>query len=179
MSCLYAGQLGRVIACDRNLEADPRRGLRGAKAQHTERLLLGAADRDGNLYVCDLQKGTPNATPSPDCMASSAALARTASSTKTFADFLVGGGLALDSKGCLYVSDTARMGFMDAVHNWAIGRGPKWKRGEAVIRSQSDLAYLVKFPPGARAGSDAEIWAHRGVSRWAAAAKSALFPPTA
>lgn len=34
-----------------------------------------------------------------------------------------------------------------------------------MIRAQSDLAYLVKFPPsGGQRGTETELWAHRGVS---------------
>ncbi|MGI6416959.1 MAG: hypothetical protein ACOX1P_14925 [Thermoguttaceae bacterium] len=164
---LYASQLGRVIACDRNLKPIPGVDFAEQKPSSRSGFLLGAVDRDGSLYVCDLRKGDAQRNTEPGLHG---VVRRFGPDGKLHEDdvcrtFLVGGGLAMDSKGCLYVSDTARMGFMDAVHNWAIGRGPKWKRGEEAIRSQSDLAYLVKFPPrGGARGSDAEIWAHRGVS---------------
>ena len=128
---------------------------------------LGAVDAEGNLYVSDVKKGEKlrNIQPglhglvrvyAPDGSVKNEALCQT---------YLADAGLARDSKGCIYVTDTARMGFMDAVHNWSVRRGPKWQRGGKEIRCQSHLAYLVKFPPtGGTRGTDAELWAHRGVS---------------
>ena len=78
------------------------------------------------------------------------------------------GGLAMDSKGCIYVMDTCRGQFQFVAHD--VGRRllegwPLWERGNKTILNQSDLGYLVKFAPGGgKRCTDAELWAHRGAS---------------
>ena len=128
---------------------------------------FGAVDRAGTLYVSTLRKGD-KARGYPGGLHGLVSQYGPDGSLKKVdycQTFLPDGALAMDSRGCLYVTDTVKMGFIDSVHNWAVGRGPKWKRGGHVIRSQSEIAYLVKFPPtGGIRGTDTELWAHRGVS---------------
>jgi hypothetical protein len=79
------------------------------------------------------------------------------------------GGMAVDSKGCIYVMDTCKAQFQYVAHDVGRlkydGKTPDWKRGEKRIHNQSDMTYLVKFSPeGGKRGTEAELWAHRGAS---------------
>lgn len=164
---LFVSEAKRLSCFDLDLNEKRGGGFPIGAATGRPGVNLGALDGDGNLHVSDLRQGSKSRGTepglhgvvkklSPDGRLVQEDFCRT---------FLPDGGLAMDRAGCLYVTDTCRMGFMDAVHNWAIGRGVKWKRGKKVIRGQSDLAYLVKFPPGGgQRGTDTELWAHRGVS---------------
>jgi len=164
---LFVARNARLFCCDLDLNEMKDTAFSSDKPAARWGGNLGAADAAGNLYVSDLAPGVQqrNTEPGlhgrvkvygPDGKLRMDDLCRT---------FLADGGVAIDSRGFLYVTDTCRMGFMDAVHNWSVARGPKWKRGGKVIRAQSDLAYLVKFPPtGGQRGTETELWAHRGVS---------------
>jgi len=164
---LFASQSARLHCLDLDLDEQEDFELSGQKAVARGGMNLGAVDAAGNLYVSDLKKGVPQRNTKPDHYGVVRQYGPHGELKKRdyCETFLADGGLAIDSQGCLYIADTCRMGFMDAVHNWSVMRGPKWKRGQKVIRAQSDLAYLVKFPPGGGCrGKDTELWAHRGVS---------------
>lgn len=79
------------------------------------------------------------------------------------------GGIAVDSKGCIYVMDTCRAQFQYVAHDVGRlkydGRTPFWKRGEKQIQNQSEMTYLVKFSAdGGKRGTESELWAHQGAS---------------
>ena len=162
---LFVCQNKRLVCHDLDLRTDPT--FKPVTGNGRYGVNLGVVDAQGNLYVSDVKKGEKlrNIAPglhglvrvyAPDGSVVKEDLCRT---------YLADASVVRDSKGCIYVTDTARMGFMDAVHNWSVRRGPKWQRDGKEIRCQSHLAYVVKFPPtGGTRGTDAEQWAHRGVS---------------
>jgi hypothetical protein len=74
----------------------------------------------------------------------------------------VPGSIAADSKGNLYLADVPIADIRAASHD--MPKTPFFRSGRH-IDAQSDVAYLVKFPPaGGTRCSNAELWAHRGVS---------------
>jgi hypothetical protein len=107
--------------------------------------------------------------------------------------FHPGGSAAFDSHGSLYVTDLCE-GSFGIIHGplyfgyrkraavvspesarqypwmYKYDPGPSidpWglRRGGAVIRRQSEIAYLLKFPPeGGNRLSERELWAHAGIS---------------
>ena len=86
--------------------------------------------------------------------------------------FVGGAGLALDSKGCIYAFDQISVGGWHA-HNFPVSFqcGPshykrlELRRGSRPMWHLSEFTYLVKFGPnGGKRATEAELWAHRGVS---------------
>ncbi len=157
---------GRNLVCtDLDLQPDPT--FQTVTGNGRYGVNLGAVDAQGNLYVTDIREGAELRGIAPGLHGVVRVLAPDGSDVRTdlCRTFLADGGVARDSKGNIYVTDTAKMGFMDAVHDWEVRRGRKWQRDGKELRCQSHIAYLVKFPPGGGSrGTDAELWAHRGVS---------------
>jgi hypothetical protein len=106
--------------------------------------------------------------------------------------FHPGGSAARDSRGNLYVTDLCEGGFVPLVHGPSFftyrKRAPKFdpqpkldplnlRRGNAVIQSQSEMGFLLKFPPaGGDRLSENELWAHAGISPHAGGGCSCNWP---
>jgi hypothetical protein len=84
--------------------------------------------------------------------------------------FNTGGGAAMDSKGFFYAVELPMTSWVNVVHNFAAAIGDKSfgqepRRAGARIRTQSGFAHLVKMDAkGGARNTEAELWAHRGVS---------------
>jgi len=140
--------------------------------------LFAGIDREGYLYVRDAERGERwhKATPTedkphagvvrryrPDGGIDEEAHARL---------FNTGGGVAMDSRGHLYAVELPRVPWGTVVHDFqaAIGHReleqvPLPSRGGRPIRTQSGLGHVVKLAAdGGERDSEAELWAHRGVS---------------
>ena len=86
--------------------------------------------------------------------------------------FFTGGGTAMDSRGAFYAVELPLVPWGTVVHDFqaaighrALEQVPLPRRGDAPIRTQSGLGYVVKIDAGGGdRDTDAEQWAHRGVS---------------
>jgi hypothetical protein len=139
---------------------------------------LTGVDAQGNIYVRDADRGQRwhKATPAPG--KPHAGVIRKYTSDGAIADeahcrlFFTGGGARMDSKGCFYAVElplvpwgTVVHDFQAAIGHQAIGQVPLPRRGEEEIRTQSGLGHVVKIDAaGGARQTDAEQWAHRGVS---------------
>ncbi|MDY0170376.1 MAG: hypothetical protein RBS80_27775 [Thermoguttaceae bacterium] len=140
--------------------------------------LLAGMDAQGNLYVRDADKGQPwhKATPTPKNH--HAGVIRKYAPDGTIADtaycrlFNTGGGVTMDSAGNLYAVELPLVPWTTVVHDFqaAIGhktleQAPLPKRGQRPIRTQSGFGHVVKLDAGGGSrDTEAELWAHRGVS---------------
>jgi hypothetical protein len=140
--------------------------------------LLAGMDAQGNLYVRDADKGQPWHKATPTEKNPHAGVIRKYAPDGTIADeafcrlFNTGGGVARDSKGNFYAVELPPVPWATVVHDFqaAIGHKsleqvPLPKRGGQPIRTQSGFGHVVKLDArGGARNTDAELWAHRGVS---------------
>jgi hypothetical protein len=140
--------------------------------------LLAGMDARGNLYVRDADKGQRwhKATPTdtnphagvirkygPDGLIQDQAYCRLLNT---------GGGVTMDSRGNFYAVELPRVPWTTVVHDFqaAIGHReveqvPLPRRGTMPIRTQSGFGHVVKLDAGGgQRNTEAELWAHRGVS---------------
>jgi hypothetical protein len=140
--------------------------------------LLAGTDAEGNLYVRDAEKGQRwhKATPTeknpfagairkygPDGSIIEQAYGRL---------FNTGGGVTMDSQGNFYAVELPRVPWGTVVHDFqaaighrAVEQVPLPRRGDKPIRTQSGFGHVVKLDAGGGArDTEAELWAHRGVS---------------
>lgn len=140
--------------------------------------LLAGFDQDGHLYVRDAEKDQKwhKATPT-DSNATPGVIRRYTPEGRIATEahcrlFNTGGGVTMDSRGHFYAVELPRMPWASVVHDFqaAIGhqeleQTPLPTRGGRPVRTQSGLAHVVKMDAqGGARDSDAELWAHRGVS---------------
>jgi hypothetical protein len=138
--------------------------------------LLAGVDAEGNFYVRDAARGQSWHKAGPTSKIPCAGVIRKYGPDGSVRDeavcrlFNTGGGVAMDSHGCFYAVELPQTRWVDVVHNFAAAIGdPSFgkepRRGGTRILTQSGFTHLVKMD--ARGGSrntDAELWAHRGVS---------------
>ena len=138
--------------------------------------LFAGMDSAGNLYVRDAARNRPwhKATPTDDSPC--AGVIRKYGPDGKIADeavcrlFSTGGGVAMDSRGSLYAVELPLINWLNVVHNFAAAIGDKSfgkepRRGKTRIRTQSGFTHLVKMDAkGGARNTNAEFWAHRGVS---------------
>jgi hypothetical protein len=137
---------------------------------------LVGADGEGHLYVRDAARGQRWHKATPTEKDPFAGVIRKYGPDGSILDeaygrlFNTGGGAARDSRGDFYVAELPRTDWNRVVHNFqaAIGAssiGPLPRRGAAPVRTQSGFSHVVKLRArGGARDSDAELWAHRGVS---------------
>lgn len=138
--------------------------------------LLAGKDAGGNLYVRDADRGQKWHKATPTDKVPCAGVIRKYAADGTIADEAycrlhnTGGGVAMDSRGFFYAVELPRTNWNDVVHNFtaAIGQqsfGAVPSRGDVPIRTQSGFTHVVKMDArGGARDTDAELWAHRGVS---------------
>jgi len=139
---------------------------------------LVGMDADGNLYVRDAARAQSWHKATPSEKDPCAGVIRKYAPDGTIADeaycrlFNTGGGATMDSRGCFYAVELPRVRWHTVVHDFqaaighkSIDQVPVPRRGDAPIRTQSGFTHLVKLAAaGGARDTDAELWAHRGVS---------------
>ncbi len=140
--------------------------------------LLAGMDAEGNLYVRDAEKGQRWHKATPTEKNPYAGVIRKYGPDGSILDhaycrlFNTGGGVTMDSQGNFYAVELPRVAWGTVVHDFqaAIGHQtldqvPLPRRGENLIRTQSGFGHVVKLDAGGGArDTEAEHWAHRGVS---------------
>jgi hypothetical protein len=137
---------------------------------------LAGMDAVGNLYVRDAALGPRSHKAGPTDKDPCAGVIRKYGPDGAVLDgafcrlFNTGGGATMDSRGNFYVVELPLTKWGSVVHDFqaAIGAAsirPLLRRGGTPIRTQSGFAHVVKIDArGGTRDSDAELWAHRGVS---------------
>ncbi|MGI6416787.1 MAG: hypothetical protein ACOX1P_14035 [Thermoguttaceae bacterium] len=139
---------------------------------------LVGMDPAGNLYVRDAARGQSWHKATPSAKEPCAGVIRKYAPNGTIADeaycrlFNTGGGATMDSHGCFYAVELPRVRWHTVVHDFqaalshkSVDQVPVPRRGESPIRTQSGFTHLVKLAAaGGARNTDAELWAHRGVS---------------
>jgi hypothetical protein len=140
--------------------------------------LIAGVDSAGNIYVRDAERDERWHKATPTDEKPHAGVIRRYRPDGSIADeaycrlFNTGGGVTMDSRGNFYAVELPRVPWGTVVHDFqaAIGHQeleqvPLPSRGGRPIRTQSGLAHVVKIDAGGgRRDSEAELWAHRGVS---------------
>jgi hypothetical protein len=133
-------------------------------------------DETGNLYVRDAARDQRwhKATPSQDDPFAGVIRKYAPDGSILYEDnfrlFNTGGGASMDSQGNVYAVELPLIRWHSVVHDFQTAIGsrsirPGLTRGGEVIRTQSGFTHLVKLSAGGgERDSDAEQWAHRGVS---------------
>lgn len=179
---LYWNQLRACYRCDLDLKGDKQFAIKLDRPEVRGTFNQGAVDEEGNLYLAVENR--------IDQFGPDGKLKK-----RGYCELFLGtGAVAMDRKGAIYTMDTAfpkdpNTRLFQSTSSHMRGTGPRgmtfevyhnlglytesdgkaaafvFKRGEKLIRAQSDAAYLVKFAPGGgKRASQSELWAHPGVS---------------
>ena len=140
--------------------------------------LLAGLDAEGNLYVRDAERGQQWHKATPTAKNPHAGVIRKYGPDGSILDpthcrlFNTGGGVTMDSQGNFYAVELPRVPWGTVVHDFqaaighrALEQVPLPRRGGRPIRTQSGFGHVVKLDArGGARDTDAERWAHRGVS---------------